>query len=375
MAPSSRKKVLVLAGTRPEIIKMAPVVHALSRHARLEPLFCYSGQHRELAAPFLRFFGLEPQAELDLMRPGQSLGSLTARASSQIDEFLNTHGKTLSAVLVQGDTTTAFVGALIAFYHRLPVGHVEAGLRTSTIEEPFPEELNRRLITRVARWHFAPTEAACRSLRAEQVPEKDIFMTGNTGIDALLWARSRVVEPSLPELRQAAGRPLILVTAHRRENIGAPLERIVVALKDLAKRFPLHQFVLPVHKNPAVEAAIRGALSGIANMHLLPPLDYPDLVWCMDRCELILSDSGGIQEEAPSLRKPVLVLRNETERPEAVEFGTSILVGSDHDKIVGLAADFLEGRRKLTLPPGARSPFGDGTAAQQIADVLARGLG
>jgi UDP-N-acetylglucosamine 2-epimerase (non-hydrolysing) len=377
-----KKRVLVFAGTRPEIIKMASVCRALSASTTLEPFFCYTGQHRELAKPFLDFFELVPQAELDLMRPGQSLGQLTARASEQMDRLFHACAGDggFAATMVQGDTTTAFAGALASFYHKVPVGHVEAGLRTSTITEPFPEELNRRLITRVANFHFAPTATASEHLRKENVQADDILETGNTGIDALLWTRTKVREPQSDGLKRVIGtegvvpKPLVLVTAHRRENIGAPLERITSAIKKVASQYRSHQFILPVHKNPAVEKIIYSTLGTEANIHLLPPLDYQDLVWVMNQCVLILSDSGGIQEEAPSLNKPVLVLRNETERPEAVDYGTSILVGSDIDSIFKTASAFLSGSRKLNLPNQCVSPYGDGHAAERIVSFLEKRL-
>lgn len=368
----SKKEVLVFAGTRPEIIKMAPVVKALEASSKFRPHFCYTGQHKELAAPFLNFFGLKPDSELQLMSPGQSLGALTSRAAAQMDELFQKNPGRFAAVLVQGDTTTAFTGTLIAFYHKIPVGHVEAGLRTADIMEPFPEELNRRLITRAARWHFAPTLPAAKVLQNELIPVADTLVTGNTGIDALMWAKSQVQDPTTPVLKQLATKAakLVLVTTHRRENIGKPLEEITKALRQLAERFGDFDFILPVHKNPLVEKTVRSTLEGISNFHLVDPLDYGDLVWVMNRCHLILSDSGGIQEEAPALQKPVLVLRNDTERPEAVEYGTSILVGSDREKIQDLAAAFLSGTRKLQIPADRPLPYGDGHASDRIIKFL-----
>lgn len=372
------KKILVFAGTRPEIIKMAPVVRELRRrqasvNGAWAVHFCFSGQHLELALPFLKFFDLEPDSRLELMDPGQSLGQLTSRASAQIDTFLKDMPDA-GAALVQGDTTTAFVAALAAFYHRIPVGHVEAGLRTKDIREPFPEELNRRLITRVATWHYAPTATAERALLAEGVDRSAVVTTGNTGIDAFLWAAAREVPPVNPVLAKLSGERLVLVTAHRRENIGAPLAEITGVLAELAKRHPDVDFVLPVHKNPAVSDTVRAVLGSVPNFHLTEPLEYGDLVWAMRRAELILSDSGGIQEEAPSLNKPVLVLRNETERPEAVEYGTSIMVGSSRERILAEAEAFLSGRKKVA-PRGTVNPYGDGSAAVRIADHLLGQIG
>lgn len=367
------KTILVFAGTRPEIIKMAPVVHELRRrHSKnVRTCFCFTGQHVELALPFLKFFELEADACLQLMNPGQSLGQLSARAAAQLDAFFD--NESACCALVQGDTTTAFVAALVAFYHRVPVGHVEAGLRTQDISEPFPEELNRRLITRIATWHYAPTLKARQSLLEEKVPEPSILVTGNTGIDALLLAVNRSAAPQALILGTLEARRLVLVTAHRRENIGLPLINITQALVRLASRFPEVHFVVPIHKNPQVAETVRGVLSGIDNVHLTEPLSYGDLVWTMKRAELILSDSGGIQEEAPSLHKPVLVLRNETERPEAVEYGTSIMVGSDPELIFATADAFLTGRCALRHNP-APNPYGDGKAASRIVDHLLESL-
>ena len=350
---------------------MAPIVRELRNRAaqsggKWGVHFCFTGQHIDLALPFLRYFDVTPDSQLDLMSPGQSLGQLTARASEQLDRFFETN-KDVAVALVQGDTTTAFVAGLAAFYHRVPVAHVEAGLRTSDIREPFPEELNRRLITRLATWHYAPTEPARQALASENVPSTAILVTGNTGIDSLLWSSAQNREPSIAALKALEGRRTVLVTTHRRENIGDPLERITRALAELARQFSDVNFVLPVHKNPKVVETVRANLTGISNFLLVDPLEYGDLVWVMKRAELILSDSGGIQEEAPSLRKTVLVLRNETERPEAVDYGTSIIVGSDSETIIKTASDFLTGKRTLQAKSGP-NPYGDGSAALRIAD-------
>lgn len=378
MKSAFNDSILVFAGTRPEIIKMAPLVRELrARHVagklgRFKPHFCFSGQHFELARPFLGFFGIEPDSTLNLMEPGQSLGQLTSRASAQFDALFSKNGAA-AAALVQGDTTTAFVASLISFYHRIPVGHVEAGLRTSSIDEPFPEELNRRLIGRVASWHYAPTSRAAENLEKEGVSRESLIVTGNTGIDALLWASERVKQPSAAVLRALEGKRLVLVTAHRRENIGRPLENICSALAELARRSTDVNFVLPVHKNPKIAETIHARLSAIGNVLLTDPLEYGDLAWTMRRAELVLSDSGGIQEEAPTFKKPVLVLRNETERPEAVEYGTSIIVGSDEHAIVSTAEEFLSGQRSLS-GLGAGNPYGDGAAAVRIVDHLLQRL-
>ncbi len=363
-------KIVVFAGTRPEIIKVASVVRELKRRnlPDLQAHFCFTGQHLELALPFLKYFEIEPDSRLDLMSPGQSLGQLTARASTQLDEFLG-RLTGVRATLVQGDTTTAFVAALSSFYHRLPVGHIEAGLRTSTIEEPFPEELNRRLITRIASWHYAPTPRDYDVLLQEKVAPTRALITGNTGIDALLWAVARNRAPENAVVQGLKDKRFALVTCHRRENIGEPLKNIVSALARLAQKHATVEFLLPVHKNPQVATTVREGLASLGNVHLTESLEYPDLVWAMKNAELILSDSGGIQEEATSLGKPVLVLRNETERPDAVEYGTSVLVGSTPERIVGVADEFLTGGRKIKLK-GAHPPYGNGQAAVKIVDHL-----
>src|ERR1700730_568874 len=370
------KTILIFAGTRPEIIKMAPIVRELrarqcsqiAKKSAWRAHFCFSGQHYELALPFLRYFATEADSQLDVMDSGQSLGQLGSRAVAQLDAFVEKHSKTCAA-LVQGDTTTAFMAALSAFYHKIPVGHVEAGLRTSDMLEPFPEELNRRLITRVAKWHYAPTEKARKALLREGVAPESILVTQNTGIDSFLWASRRSHKPALGNLGALEGKRLGLVTVHRRGNIRAPLERIAAALAALAGEFSDVIFILPVHKNPQVGEMIRAKLAGISNILLTEPLEYPDLVWTMKNAELIMTDSGGIQEEAPSVNKAVLVLRNETERAEAIEYGTSFLVGSDPGLILTMAREFLTGKRKLASE-GTSNPYGDGRAATRIVDHL-----
>lgn len=366
------KTILIFAGTRPEIIKMAPVVRELrarqSTGSTWRSHFCFSGQHDELALPFLKYFDIEPDSRLEFMMSGQTLNQLVSRAVAQLDAFIEKHSAACAA-LVQGDTTTAFAAALSASHHKIPVGHVEAGLRTSNVNEPFPEELNRRLISRVVRWHYAPTDRAKKNLLREGVSPKSILVTQNTGLDSFLWTIDRAKTPIAAELRAVASKRLVLVTIHRRENIGAPLGRIAAALIQLAKEFDDVGFVLPVHKNPKVSGPIRAKLGRVTNIHLTKPLEYPDLVWTMKSAELILTDSGGIQEEAPSLEKPVLVLRNETERPEAVDYGTSFVVGSDTARIVSAARGFLSGKRKLA-PKGSGNPYGDGRAATRIVNHL-----
>ena len=370
------KIVLIFAGTRPEIIKMAPIVRELrarqpaqgKEQCEWRAHFCFSGQHDELALPFLKYFEIEPDSRLEIMASGQTLGQLVSRAVAQLDRFIEKHPNSCAA-LVQGDTTTAFAAALAAFYHKIPVGHVEAGLRTSNVNEPFPEELNRRLIGRIAKWHYAPTERAKERLLREGVASESVLVTKNTGIDSFLWTTDRTEAPISADLRALAGKRLVLVTVHRRENIGVPLDRIAAALIELAREFKDVWFVLPVHKNPEVSEAIRAKLGAVQNIRLTEPLDYPDLVWTMKNAELVLTDSGGIQEEAPTMKKPVLVLRNETERVEAIDHGSSLIVGSDTGRIRSTAKEFLSGERKLVLK-GTGNPYGEGGAAKKIVDHL-----
>ena len=355
---------------------MAPVIRELRSRQGSKSIeqgawrvhFCFSGQHDELALPFLKYFDVEPDSRLEVMLPGQSLGQLLSRAAAQLGGFIEDQSD-ICAALVQGDTTTAFAAGLSAFYHKIPVGHVEAGYRTTTIEEPFPEELNRRLISRIAKWHYAPTQVAKQRLLQEGISAESVLVTGNTGLDSFLWATRRADSSVAVDLRALAQKRLVLVTVHRRENVGEPLNRIIAAVAELAREFNDVQFVLPVHKNPDVSAAIRPKLGGVHNVHLTEPLNYPNLVWVMKKADLILTDSGGIQEEAPSLGKPVLVLRSETERTEAVEYGTSFVVGSDLKNIVTTAKEFLTGKRTVAVKE-ATNPYGDGRAAKRIVDHL-----
>jgi UDP-N-acetylglucosamine 2-epimerase (non-hydrolysing) len=332
------KRILVFAGTRPEAIKIFPVVRALRQMAdAFEVRICASGQHREMLAQAFADFGLVPDIDLAVMAPGQSLASLSGRLFSAIDEVLERERP--DAILVQGDTTTVQVASLCGFYREIPVGHIEAGLRSHDLHAPFPEEMNRRITTLTAAWHFAPTELARRNLLAEAIPADTVFVTGNTVIDSLLEMVERVRRdpPPLPPRLvavAASGRPIVLVTGHRRESFGRGFEDICSALKRLAERHPDACFVYPVHLNPKVKDVVTARLSGVPNIILEAPLTYRPFVRMMDICRLILTDSGGLQEEGPSLGKPVLVMREVTERPEGIEAGVSRLVGSDPDVIV-----------------------------------------
>ncbi len=374
----SKFRPLIVLGTRPEAVKLAPVVHVCEgrgRDSEVEPIVCLTGQHREMLRQTIDYFELPVHADLDLMSPNQTLAELTARCVRGIDGVLAQQRP--HCVVVQGDTTTAMCAALAAFYHRLPVVHVEAGLRTGDLKAPWPEELNRRIVTLTAALHCAPTEKAAGNLRAEKVPSETIHVTGNTVIDALLWTvqreRARADEW---RARHAAleGRDVVLVTAHRRESFGGGLENVFAAVAELSERFGELAFVFPVHRNPQVRSAAHRLLEGRANVHLLEPLPYPEFVWMMDRCRLILSDSGGVQEEAPSLKKPVLVLRDTTERPEAHEAGAMELVGTSRQRIVETATRMLTDEAYYQAHQVERNPYGDGRSAARIVDLmLARG--
>lgn len=360
----------MIFGTRPEAIKLCPVALELRRRSEFLVRMCATAQHRELLDQVLENFGMEPDYDLDLMRPGQTLAQTTSRVLGALEAVLKDAEPDM--VLVQGDTTTTLCGALAAFYERVPVGHVEAGLRTWDRRQPFPEEINRLLTSRLASLHFAATAWAARNLRAEGVDPASIVVTGNTGIDAVLWVRDRLEDGTLagrawPELDGT--RKLVLVTAHRRESFGAGLERICAALAKLAEREDV-QVVYPVHPNPNVRAPVERLLGGRANIVLLEPLQYVPFVDLMRRAWLLITDSGGIQEEGPSLGKPILVLREKTERPEAVEAGTVRLVGTETERIVAEAARLLEDRHEYERMARVHNPYGDGRASARIADAI-----
>jgi UDP-N-acetylglucosamine 2-epimerase (non-hydrolysing) len=359
-------RIALVFGTRPEAIKLAPVHRALRAADDLEPCVCVTGQHREMLDQVLAVFGIRPDADLDLMRPDQGLAGLTARAVAGVDGWLATAAPDL--VLVQGDTTTVFCAALAAFYRGIPVGHLEAGLRTGDLRSPFPEEANRVLTTRLADLHFAPTPGARDNLLAEGVPAARIHVTGNTVIDALLEVRERVRRdpPEVPGFDATDPRHLVLITGHRRENFGPGFRAVCGGIARLADRFADHVFVYPVHLNPHVQAPVREILGGRANVHLIDPLPYLPFVRLMDRSRLILTDSGGVQEEAPSLGVPVLVTRDTTERPEAVSAGTVRLVGTDEERLVREATRLLTDETARAEMARAHNPYGDGLAAGRI---------
>lgn len=358
--------VAVLIGTRPEAIKMAPVVKALRRSPRLAPLVVATAQHRELLDQALAPFGIVPDIDLDLMRPEQTLADLSARLLATLDGVLERHRP--AALLVQGDTTSAFSAALAAHYRQIPVGHVEAGLRTGDSRNPFPEETNRTLISRLARWHFAPSEAAVRNLEREGYSRDTIHLTGNTGIDSLL---ANLDHPDIRPVRKPAGRRLLLVTTHRRENFGAPLQQICQALLRLLVDNPDLEVLYPLHPNPRASDHARRLLAGHPRVRLSGPLDYLDFIAAMQAADLILSDSGGVQEEASYLGKPLLVLRDNTERPEAVTPGMNEVIGTRSARIVERVQLLLDGRKTYPDLTGSM-PYGNGHAADRILQALER---
>jgi len=363
------KRILVAVGTRPEAVKLAPVVHALRAAPWAETRVLATAQHRQMLDQIHAFFGITPDRDLDLMRPDQTLADLTARMIAAMDPVLAAEKPDL--VLAQGDTTTVMVTALCCFYRRVPFGHVEAGLRTGDIDNPFPEEMNRVLVGRMAALHFAPTEGSRQNLLREGVAAERVLATGNTVIDALLWAAQRV---DAATFAPPAGKKLVLVTAHRRENFGEPFANVCAALRQLADR-PDVQMLYPVHPNPNVRDVAMRVLGGHPSIRLVDPLDYPAMVAAMRACTLILTDSGGVQEEAPSLGKPVLVLRTTTERPEGVTAGAAKLVGTDRAQIVAEASRLLDDPKAYAAMASVQNPYGDGRASQRIVDACRRFLG
>lgn len=358
-------KILCAVGTRPEAIKMAPIIQALKKNSNIECRVLATAQHRHLLDQVLHIFDIKPDIDLDIMRPDQALTTLTARLLLNLDDVLLAEKP--DAVLAQGDTTTVMTVALACFYHKIPFGHIEAGLRTSNMADPFPEEMNRVVTGRLTQWHFAPTESARQNLLKESIADENIFVTGNTVIDALLSVAER--DASLPFVLDPARR-LILVTAHRRENFGEPFREICRAILALVERNEDVQVLYPVHPNPNVYNIASEVLGNHPRITLCEPLDYLSFVAAMKQAYLILSDSGGIQEEAPALGKPVLVLRRETERPEAVQEGVVRLVGPDFEEITTVTQHLLDDGMAYKKMARGISPYGDGKAAGRIAAVL-----
>jgi UDP-N-acetylglucosamine 2-epimerase (non-hydrolysing) len=372
---SNNKKVMVVFGTRPEAIKMAPVVHALKAHPALDPIVVVTAQHRQMLDQVLEIFDIVPDHDLDIMQPGQTLASITSKILLGMPAVFAEAKPDL--VLVHGDTSTTLATALAAFYARIPVGHVEAGLRTGNMQAPWPEEANRRLTAPLTQHHFAPTQRSRDNLLAENISANTIVVTGNTVIDALLKVDQRIRTDD--DLRQELAarfpfldpsRRLLLVTGHRRENFGDGFERICRALAELAKRDDI-QIVYPVHLNPNVQEPVRRHLSGLPNVHLIEPQEYLPFVYLMQQSFVILTDSGGVQEEAPSLGKPVLVMRDTTERPEAVDAGTVRLVGTDDRRIVAEITRLFDDAAFYASMAEAHNPYGDGQASGRIVARIA----
>jgi UDP-N-acetylglucosamine 2-epimerase (non-hydrolysing) len=376
------KKLLIVFGTRPEAVKLAPLVHAIRRERRQFRLsVCVTGQHRGMLKQVLDFFDIRPDHDLKIMRTQQDPFDITAACVRRMRPVLLEEKPDL--VVVQGDTTTTFAAALSSYYLKIPVAHVEAGLRTRDKFHPHPEELSRKMTTCLSDIHFAPTKPARENLLKEGVPSESIFITGNTVVDALLMALEVIESSGSPQIEKTKAfcrsilgdgeKRLILITGHRRENLGERLKNICLAVKEIASRNPDLQLVYPVHLNPEVRKSVAQWMGGVPNVHLLRPLDYGCFVFMMSRCYLILTDSGGIQEEAPTLKKPVLLMRDATERPEAVKAGAVRLVGADRGRIVREAQRLLDDEEEYARMTTGRNPFGDGQACIRILDVLRKG--
>ena len=369
------RKILTVFGTRPEAIKLFPLIHALDADDRFDSRVCVSGQHRGMLDQVLEIAGIRPDHDLDLMRPDQTLDALTAALLTGIGKVLDEERP--DWVVVQGDTATAMAGALAAYYRKIPVAHVEAGLRSGNVHHPWPEEVNRKIVGSFAALHLAPTETAAEALRRENVDPATIYVTGNTVIDALHWVTAKIArEPALASSlanleARFAGKRIIGMTSHRRENFGEGMEGIAEAVTRLAAR-PDVAVIFPVHLNPNVRAVMNARLAGLDNVALIEPLDYPHFARLLDISTLMLTDSGGVQEEAPALGKPVLVMRETTERPEGVEAGTAKLVGTDADRIVAQATRLLDDPEAYAAMARAHNPFGDGRAVERIVELLAR---
>lgn len=368
------KKVLLIFGTRPEAIKMAPLVKEFQKNRLdFETRVCVTAQHREMLDQVLEFFQIKPDYDLNLMKSGQNLYSLTATIIESLKPILEEF--TPNYVFVHGDTTTTMASSIAGFYSGAKVCHVEAGLRTFNKLSPFPEEINRQIAGRVCEYHFAPTPQSRENLLRENIAEKNILVTGNTVIDALLESVNRVKSISNPIVNAIKSnlerdQEVILVTGHRRENHGDGFERICMGLREIAEQKPNAKIIYPVHLNPKVQEPVKKYLSNLNNVLLIDPLSYPDFIWLMNRSKLILTDSGGVQEEAPSLGKPVLVMRDTTERPEAVDAGTVLLVGTDKDLIVSETLDLLENKNRFKLMSELHNPYGDGNASKKIVEFI-----
>lgn len=375
---STTAKILIIFGTRPEAIKLFPVVRALGGIAGLSTRTCVTAQHRGLLDQVLQIAGIRPDIDLDLMEPGQTLDRLTARLLVGLGDVLDRERP--DRVIVQGDTATAMVGALAAYYRRIPVSHVEAGLRSGDIHHPFPEEVNRRIVAPIADQHFAPTQTAADALLRENVAPATVHVTGNTVIDALLATKARIdLEPALavgldPIAARFAGKRIVLVTTHRRENFGGGMESIARAIARIADRDDL-AVIFPVHPNPNVVSVMDRILGDRSNIARIDPLDYPHFIRALGMSHIVLTDSGGVQEEAPALGKPVLVMRETTERPEGVAAGTARLIGTDKNRIVSEIFTLTDDNAAYQAMARAHNPFGDGHASTRIAGIVANGFG
>lgn len=367
---NEKKNILVVFGTRPEVIKLAPVIIELRKHSEYNVIVCNTEQQKELSNQTLEYFGLKADINLDCMRPNQPLAEIQSRILLNLDKVFNE--QTIDATIVQGDTMTVLTGALVSFYHKVPVFHVEAGLRSYDIYEPFPEEVMRQMTSRVTQLHFAPTEKNKQALLREGIDENKISVTGNTVVDALFCLSDDVIARSksfFEDKNITINDKLVLITAHRRENHGERLDRIIKAIYDLAIKYTDHTFVIPVHPNPNVKDKIYEKLGKLSNIHLLTPLDYPYLVYLQRNAKLILTDSGGIQEEAPTFGCPTLVMRYETERQEGIEAGVSTLVGADYARILSLSENILSKEKSQTRLT-AQNPYGDGHSSEKIEKLI-----
>ena len=377
---SIKKKIMMVFGTRPEAIKMAPLFHELARRNKYFDIeICISGQHKEMLNQVLEVFNIKPKINLNLMKNQQDLFDLSASALTGIRNVLKEHKPDI--VLVHGDTTTSFIAALSSFYMNIPVGHIEAGLRTNNMKSPFPEEFNRQTISKISKWHFAPTEISKNNLLKDGVKEEDIFVTGNTVIDALFYAINEIetseevktkLEKNLDDSLDFKWKKnkFILVTGHRRENFGDGFKEICNAIKDLSIKYKNIHFVYPVHLNPNVQDPVKSILKNISNVHLIKPLEYQPFIHLLKHSYIVLTDSGGIQEEAPSLGKPVVVMRDTTERPEAVEAGTVLLSGANREQIVKCISNLVHNENEYSSMSKSHNPYGDGNACKRISDAL-----
>jgi UDP-N-acetylglucosamine 2-epimerase (non-hydrolysing) len=372
MPSAARPRILVVFGTRPEAIKLFPLVHAL-RRTNADVRVCVTGQHREMLDQVLEIARITPEHDLDLMLPNQSLDMLSARLLTELGKVMDADQP--DRVIVQGDTATAMIGALTAYYRKIPVGHVEAGLRSGNIYHPWPEEVNRKVVGAIADLHFAPTDTSRDALLAENVPAERIHVTGNTVIDALIETRARVDSDAAlastiaPIAARFAGKRIVAVTTHRRENFGEGLKSVAQAVRRIADR-PDVAVIFPVHPNPNVRGPMAEVLGGIDNVAMIDPLDYPNFVRLLSLCHFVMTDSGGVQEEAPALAKPVLVMRETTERPEGVAAGTAKLVGNDEEVIVTEASRLLDDKAAYEAMARAHNPFGDGRSSERIARII-----